>query len=133
VGTEDRKQKIENRRGRGRSGESDFVLRLGVTRVICGSAMAMNRWILLMAISVLALCGCAHQYVMKLTNGMQVTTPHKPKLQGATYVYKDAQGRENHIPQSRVLEIAPASMVAEENKFTVSKPEKTHWWQFWKW
>ncbi len=107
-------------------------MRVGVARVICRTAMAMNKWILLLAVSVFALCGCAHQYVMRLTNGMQITTPHKPKLQGATYVYKDAQGRENYVPQSRVVEVAPASMVAEENKFTVSKPKQKHWWQFWK-
>ena len=92
----------------------------------------MKKWKSLVALGLVALCGCAHEYVMKLSNGMQITTPHKPKLQGANYYYKDAQGRENIIPQSRVVEIEPASMVAEDNKFTPANPKTKHWWQFWK-
>lgn len=92
----------------------------------------MKTWILLFGL-ILVLCGgCAHSYVMRMSNGMQITTPHKPKLKGSYYVYKDAAGRENLVPQSRVTEIAPASMAAEENKFTPSNPKPKHWWQFWR-
>lgn len=92
----------------------------------------MKKWIFPLTACVALLCGCAHQYVMKLNNGLQISTPHKPKLQGSNYCYKDAQGRDNFIPQSRVQEIAPASMAAEENKFTPVSPKPKHWWQFWK-
>lgn len=79
----------------------------------------------------LLLCGCAHQYVMKLSNGMRVTTASKPQLKGSTYYFKDATGQINTVSQSRVLEIEPASMVQEEDKFTPAKPKKSHWWKFW--
>ena len=68
----------------------------------------------LLLLGLLACSGCASQYVMKLSNGMQITTPSKPKLKGSTYYYKDATGKENKISQSRVLEILPASMAKEE-------------------
>jgi hypothetical protein len=79
------------------------------------------------------LCGCAHPYVLKLSNGMQVTSTSKPRLKGGYYYYKDAQGRQIPVPQGRVMQIEPASMAATENKFTVPKAtSKHHWWQFWK-
>ena len=89
---------------------------------------------LLPVVLALAVCGgCAHQYVLKLSNGMQVTSASKPRLKGAYYYYKDAQGNEVPIPQSRVMQIEPASMAAEEKKFTTPNPNpKRHWWQFWK-
>jgi hypothetical protein len=62
---------------------------------------------------------------------MKITTAHKPQLKGATYYFKDATGKVNTIPQSRVLEIEPASMASEESKFTPVKPVKSHWWKFW--
>lgn len=74
----------------------------------------MNKLVLSLLISLLVLCGCAHQYVMKLTNGMQVTTASKPKLKGGNYYFKDAKGREVSVPQGRVREIEPASMTKEE-------------------
>jgi hypothetical protein len=90
--------------------------------------------LLLLVLCLIGVCGCAHQYVMKLTNGMQISTPGKPKLKGDAYYFKDAYGREHSIPQSRVLVIQPESMAVEENKpRTISYPKpKTHWWQFWK-
>jgi hypothetical protein len=53
---------------------------------------------------------------MKLTNGMQITTANKPKLKGSNYYFKDANGKENRIPQSRVVQIMPASMAADEKQ-----------------
>ena len=84
----------------------------------------MKNWIFPLGASLAVLCGCAHTYVMKLSNGVQITTPHKPKLKGSDYYYKDALGRENKIAQSRVVEIAPASMVAEEGFFWLDAPVK---------
>jgi hypothetical protein len=91
----------------------------------------MKRLILPLTLSLLALSGCAHHYVMKLSNGTQITTPSKPRLKGSSYHYKDASGRDNVIPQSRVMEIEPASMAQEENKFEPVQPRKKKWyWPF---
>jgi hypothetical protein len=94
----------------------------------------MRKLALLVAFGVLVVCGCSHQYVMKLNNGMTLTTASKPKLKGGTYSYKDAFGRTNYVAQSRVVMIEPASMAAEEKKFEApSNPTpKNHWWQFWR-
>ncbi len=62
-----------------------------------------------------SLCGCASHYVMKLNNGLQITSNSKPKLKDGYYTYTDAAGKQRYIPQGRVLLIEPASM-AEEDK-----------------
>ena len=86
---------------------------------------------LLLPLLMLSLCGCAHQYVMKLTNGMKISTPSKPQLRGSNYYFKDARGEEQAIPQSRVMEIEPESMAKEESKFKVTQPKTKHWyWPF---
>jgi len=91
--------------------------------------MAMKRFILLALTC--CLTGCAHQYVMKLTNGFQVTTASKPKLKGTMYYFKGPHGEEQVISQNRVVEIQPASMAEEEHKFKVQEPKKKHWyWPF---
>jgi hypothetical protein len=94
----------------------------------------MKRLLLPLAAAAMMSAGCAHQYVMKLTNGTQISTPSKPKLKGANYYYKDALGRENVMPQSRVMEVEPASFVEEEKKSQqpVYHKPKRHWWQFWR-
>ena len=62
--------------------------------------------------------GCASQYVIKMNNGLYVTSTSKPKLKGGYYVYTDPSGWTATIPTSRVLEIEPASMAKEEmNQF----------------
>ena len=84
-----------------------------------------------LCIAACCLCGCAQQYVMKLTNGMEVTCPGKPKLKGVYYAYKGPHGEEQYVPQSRVLEVEPASMAEHENQFGVSQPKEKHWyWPF---
>ena len=88
-------------------------------------------------LGLLLLSGCAHQYVIRLTNGTELTSPKKPKLRGANYYVKDAKGEEHAIPQSRVAVIEPTSMYQEEKtaeaKKAASYPEpKRHWWQFWR-
>ena len=86
---------------------------------------------LMFSLLMVSLCGCVHQYTMKLTNGMQITSANKPKLKGANYYYKGPRGEVQVIPQSRVLEIEPTSMAKEESKFKVSEPKKKHWyWPF---
>jgi hypothetical protein len=69
------------------------------------------------------LTGCAHPYVIKLSNGVKVTTASKPKLKHGYYTFKDAAGNENKIAQSRILEIEPASMAEEEkDRFKPPRP-----------
>jgi hypothetical protein len=74
----------------------------------------MKILLLPLLIGSLALCGCTHHYVMKLTNGMQMTTSSKPKLKGGNYYFKDGKGQEISVPQGRVREIEPATMAKEE-------------------
>ncbi len=76
----------------------------------------------LIAALVVLLCltvlpGCARHYIMKMSNGVQITTASKPKLKGSSYYFKDASGREQSVPQGRVQEILPASRAKEEKNF----------------
>lgn len=86
---------------------------------------------LLLFLAMAPLCGCYNPYVMKLSNGLEVTTANKPKLKGSYFYYKGPHGEQQAVPQSRVLEVEPASMARDENKFKVSEPKKKHWyWPF---
>ncbi len=81
----------------------------------------MKRTLLSVLVLPLLLCGCARHYVMKLSNGMQITTASKPKLKGGDYYFKDATGKVNKVPQSRVMVIEPASMAkGEQQRFKPS-------------
>ena len=97
----------------------------------------VHRWLrtrALLLVALLALTGCAHQYVLKLSSGGEITTASKPKLKDGIYYFKDAKGEEHVIPVSRVREIAPASMVERENKPQPLKsepPTKRHWYLLW--
>jgi hypothetical protein len=70
----------------------------------------------------MGLCGCSNQYVIKLSNGTQITTVGKPKLDKGYYVYKDAHGDKHSVAQGRVVEIANASIAAEEEKSKFIQP-----------
>ncbi len=94
--------------------------------------MAMKKLTPLLLTGLLALTGCASQYVMKLNNGTEVRTAGKPKLDKGYYICKDAKGREFTVPQGRVRVLEPASMAREEEKQSEFKPQKPHhWWHFW--
>ncbi len=86
--------------------------------------MHMKKLLLPLCVGVCALCGCAQSYVMNLSNGTQIVTPSKPRLKGSNYVYKDASGRQQAVPQSRVLLIEPASMAKKEQRFNTQNPQK---------
>ena len=83
----------------------------------------------------LVLSGCAGQYVMKLNNGMEITSAGKPKLEGGAYHFKDAKGEDHVISRGRVLEVEPASMAKAEMKPksvpTGHAPHKRHWYFLW--
>ena len=79
-----------------------------------GETWTMRTRFVLPFLLALILTGCAQNYVIRLRNGQQITTPSKPKLKGSAYYWKDAKGGQNSIPQSRVMEVLPASMAEEE-------------------
>ena len=87
---------------------------------------------LTLLVSLAALCGCAHQYLMKLSNGDQVISLSKPKLQGTNYHFTGSEGQ-YVIPQSRVVKIETISVVKEEEKpLSPPKPKKPkHWYLLW--
>jgi hypothetical protein len=61
--------------------------------------------------------GCAgNTYVIKLNNGLRLTSTSRPKLEHGNYVYTDASGKTASVPAGRVREIEPASMAKEEEK-----------------
>ena len=94
----------------------------------------MNKVTFPLLICLMALTGCAHHYVMKLNNGMQVTTASKPKLKEGVYYFNDAKGEEHAVSEARVREIAPASMAEQANKPKPMKSKqlkKRKWYLLW--
>ncbi len=87
-------------------------------------------------VAAIILCGCAHQYVINLSNGRTITTASKPKLKGNSYYYKDAKGAEIAVPAGSVRQIEPASMAKEDadakkKQFQTQTQKKRHWyWPF---
>jgi hypothetical protein len=75
----------------------------------------MKKYILLFALCVGLLAGCARHYNLTLTNGSVITTASKPRLEKGSYHFKDASGKVVYIPSFRVREIAPTSMSKDPN------------------
>jgi hypothetical protein len=88
---------------------------------------------LTLLVSLAVLCGCAHQYLVKLSDGDQIISLNKPKLQETSYHFTDGEGVECVIPQSRVLKIETVSVVKEEQKPpSTARPKKPkHWYFLW--
>jgi hypothetical protein len=94
----------------------------------------MKRACLPVLIGMLVLSGCARHYVLKLTNGAEITTASKPRLKDGAYHFKDAKGEEHIVPQSRVRELVPRSIAREESKPKPVKsgpPRKRKWYLLW--
>lgn len=92
----------------------------------------MKILVLPLLIGLLALSGCASHYVMKLTNGAEITTVGKPRLKGNTYCFKDAKGQEHFVSRGRVHQIEPASLANEENKpRPFQQQKKRKWYLLW--
>jgi hypothetical protein len=99
---------------------------------VIGKTVGMKRTCVLLAIGLLAWCGCAHTYVMKLNNGAQVVSQEKPKFANGAYHYKDSAGKERSMPASRVREIEPASIAKDEQQtFKPTIHKKHHWYFLW--
>jgi len=96
------------------------------------------KWIpyAVLLLSLAGLCGCAHEYLLKLDNGDQILSVSKPQLQGASYHFTDQMGGKHIIPQSRVAKIRAVSVVPEEEKSaapdSLANPKKPkHWYFLW--
>jgi TolA-binding protein len=70
----------------------------------------MKKLVLLSLLGLLALTGCARQWVITLNNGSRISTRGKPQREGASYVFKDGAGTKRRVSAGSVAEIAPASM-----------------------
>jgi hypothetical protein len=92
----------------------------------------MKKAALPLLIGLIALTGCAHQYIMRLNNGAEITTASKPKLKEGVYYFKDAKGEQHDVAAARVREVAPASVAAKETsaKRLKSEPPKKRKWYF---
>ena len=88
---------------------------------------------LTLLVSQAVLCGCANQYLMKLSNGDHILAFSKPKLKGTSYQFTDEMGGKHTIPQNRVVKIKSVSVVKEEAKpLTPTKPKNPkHWYFLW--
>lgn len=75
----------------------------------------MNKIVLILLSGVLFLTGCARNYVMTLSNGEHIWSKGKPHLVEGFYVYKDASGHDAKVQSYFVREIAPPSMVTDQN------------------
>jgi hypothetical protein len=88
-------------------------------------------------VGLVGLCGCAHQYLMKLKDDDQIISYSKPKLQGTNYDFTDGSGAQHRIPKSRVVKVRAVSVVNEEEKpasspsFPVSPKKPKHWYFLW--
>ena len=78
----------------------------------------MQKRILIILIGLLGLTGCAHHYVVRLSNGQKITTSSKPKLDKSlgAYHFTDAAGKTRYVSAGRVAEITPASMTKQEKE-----------------
>jgi hypothetical protein len=81
----------------------------------------------------LGLCGCAHQYLLKLRDGDQIFSLTKPRSQGTNYFFTDGTGTPCVLPRSRVVQIRAVSPVNEEQQAaSPAKPKKPkHWYFLW--
>jgi hypothetical protein len=85
-------------------------------------------------VGLMVLSGCASHYVLKLTNGTEITTETKPRLEDGSWRFKDAAGEEVYVPSGRVLQVTPASSAAREPQpqgVQGGPPKKRHWYFLW--
>jgi len=83
----------------------------------------MKKLVSVLLVGLSLLCGCAHTYVITLSDGRRITTASKPRLENGRYTFKDNAGRPSWVPAGRVKEIAPASMVEEQKPMFNAQPK----------
>jgi hypothetical protein len=118
-----------------RQGDDDRVSSDSVNEV-CSAMCApriKRKLAVTLLVSLAVLCGCAHHYLIKLSNGDATISRSKPKLQGTNYHFKGDDGAAYVIPRSRVVKIKTVSAVEEEAKpLSPAKPKKPkHWYFLW--
>jgi hypothetical protein len=88
---------------------------------------------LALLVSLPVLCGCAHQYLLKINNGDQIISASKSELQGSGYHFTADTGVKHVIPQSRVVKIESISVLKEQDKpLSPAMPKKPkHWYFLW--
>lgn len=61
----------------------------------------------LAAFALLALAGCASEYIITTTDGQMLTTSDKPELDEDTGMieFEDSEGRKQQIPQTQIKQI----------------------------
>jgi len=72
---------------------------------------------------VVFLSGCRHQYLMKLSNGDQIFSSSRPKLQGTNYLFTDDSRVHYVIPKSRVAKIRAVKVVTQEKARATPPPQ----------
>jgi len=91
---------------------------------------------LTLLVGLVGLCGCVHEYLIKLSNGDQVISLSKPRSQGTNYFFTDTTGSASMVPRSRVVKIRAISFVEDGRKPAPppsSEPPKKpkHWYLLW--
>lgn len=76
----------------------------------------MKALLLSTLLGTLLLTGCASRYTITLTSGNTITAHSKPRLEGGSYAYKDANGQTAYVSAGRVREIAPSSLASPRIK-----------------
>src|SRR5262245_20275616 len=61
-------------------------------------SVSMKRVLLALFLLIVICCGCANQYVIKLKNGLHMTSSTKPKLDRGYYIYTDSAGKVASVP-----------------------------------
>jgi hypothetical protein len=108
--------------------------RIQQSQVEMSATKIKRKFAFALLVSLVSLCGCAHQYLMKLSNGDRLVSVTKPKLQATNYYFRDASGQEHVIPQSRVAKIETGWVVKEKEKPLASpaRPKRhKHWYLLW--
>jgi hypothetical protein len=84
-------------------------------------------------VSLVVLCGCAHHYLMKLSDGDQTISVSKPILQGTNYLFTGTDGVGYMVPRSRVVKIKTISADDQEKRpLSPPKPHRPkHWYFLW--
>ena len=100
-------------------------------RQMCAPGIQLKLALILL-FSQAAFCGCAHQYLIKLSNGDQLLSYSKPKKQWDSHHFTGETGVKCMVPQNRVVKIKSVSVVKEEPKPPPPPPKKPkHWYFLW--